>query len=154
MILKFCYQACCQLDAAALFESQQCVLGMPERPKFFNGPVFLEKQSPVFGLLRFFSFFCLKVRWKFRSQVCMQTRNQSREDCFRLHRSERKSNLICNNLLDKTRQRKKKGDFCVFFGYIKHSEEHNITLRLIGKKEIILKISNQWEKTPTSIYLN
>lgn len=35
---------------------------------------------------------------------------------------------------------------CVFCGYNKHSKEDNITLRLIGKKEIILKISNQWKE--------
>lgn len=74
--------------------------------------------------------FCLKVRLKFRSQVCMQTRKQSREDCFRLYRSERKSNLICNKLLDKTRQsqrrerRETRVSFVVISNTLKNTTSH------------------------------
>lgn len=63
-----------------------------------------------------------------------------------LQKSESKSDLISDNPFGKrTKLKNRKKADCFYSDYIKHSKGEGITLRLIEKKEIILKISNQWE---------
>lgn len=68
-------------------------------------------------------------------------------DCtIALQKSESKSDLVSDNAFSKRTKlnKRKKGD-CFYCDYVKHCKGEGITLKLIEKKEIILKISNHWE---------